>query len=442
MPRRDVDFVFLRGLPGRRVVTAQPGETLLRAGDPGGELHVVVSGRVRLARGGATVADLGAGELFGEVALLAGGGQPYEAVAQIATTLIAVPAAAALGAIGQSAKFAQGLAQTAADRALQLAAAAPSPAQPATVPAHPGEAPATGEAEPRSAPPRPGGTRHPAPGTPPPAAAEPGTGEAGLLLGDALAVPPWEAARQAAQAAAEGKGPIDKAIARPEAFWKKGFKCPLCDFPFQMLQVRDQFVEVGSRDSDFYERHRGINTLHYQVVVCPHCYFAALPDDFGRVFSNEREAIERALAPIRRRIGHLDFSDREYRTAQHAQASFELAIVCYSQRRNSYRKVAGFYHRLAWLARAAGQDELERRHLAVARDGYASALERREAEDPRVELTVMYLIADISRRIGDLEAAGKWIGQVLQHPQIERHKMIAGLARELHLDLRAGRRAS
>ncbi|HEV8637071.1 MAG TPA: DUF2225 domain-containing protein [Chloroflexota bacterium] len=423
MPRRDVDFVFLRGLPGRRVVTAQPGETLLRSGDPGSDLHVVVSGRVRLVRGGATVAELGAGELFGELALLAGGGHPYEAIAQAATTMIAIPAAAALGAIGQSARFAQGLAQTAADRALQLAAAGPSPAGTADVldvsPAD--TAPSTSATD--------------APG-------ETGRPGAGLLLGDALAVPPWEAAKQAAKAAAEGKPSIDKAVPRPEAFWKKSYKCPLCDFPFQMLQVRDQFVEVASRDSDLYERHRGINTLHYAVVVCPHCYFAALPDDFGRLFANEREAIERALAPIRSRVGHVDFSDREYRTAQHAQASFELAIISYSQRRNAYRKVAGLYHRLGWLARAAGQDELERRHLAVARDGYVSALERREAEDPRIELTVMYLVADVSRRIGDAAEASKWVGQVLQHPQVERHKMIAELARELHQELRAARRVS
>ncbi|HEY3081956.1 MAG TPA: DUF2225 domain-containing protein [Chloroflexota bacterium] len=423
MPRRDVDFVFLRGLPGRRVVTAQAGETLLRPGDPGSHLHVVVSGRVRLVRGGTTVAELGAGELLGEVALLAGGSHPYEAIAQAATTLLAIPAAAAIGAIGQSAKFAQGLAQTAADRALQLAAAGPPPAGAAETPdAPPAEAaPSASDA-----------------GVP---AAAPLLA-AGLLLGEALALPPWEADRQAAKAAAEGKPTIDKAVPRPEAFWKKSYKCPLCDFPFPMLQVRDQFVEIASRDSDLYERHRGINVLHYAVVACPHCYFAAMPDDFGRVFANEREAIERALAPIRTRIGHLDFSDREFRTAQHAQASFELAIVCYSHRRNSYRKVAGFYHRLAWLARAAGQEEVERRHLAVARDGYVSALERREADDPRIELTVTYLIADLSRRVGDTAEAGKWVGQVLQHPQVERHKLIADLARDLHLELRAGRRAS
>jgi uncharacterized protein (DUF2225 family) len=443
MARRDVDFPLLRGLPGRRVVTAAAGETILREGEAGGELHVIVSGKVRLVRAGSTIAEIGAGELLGELALLSGAPQPYGAVAEAASTLIAVPGATALGAIAQSPKFATGLAQTAADRAIQLTAAgagAPS-AEPVGVQGQSPAGSARHEAavqaaemarqgmEPSQIAPASASSAMPTGGV----AEPPSTLLGESLLGDA-ALPPWEAAKQAA---AEGKTPdsVDKSIPKPEAFWKKSFKCPICDASFQSLQVRDQFVEVSGRDSDLYDHHKGINLLHYAVVVCPSCFFAALPDDFPRVYQNEREAIQKALAPIRPKV-KIDFTDREYRTAAHAQASFELAILSYGQRLKSYRKVAGMYHRLAWLARAAGQPEIEKRQLAVARDGYRSALEKREIDEPRVELTVMYLVADISRRLDDTTEAGKWVGQVLQHPQIGSNKMIAGLARDLHQDLR------
>lgn len=423
MPRRDVDFPMLRTLAGRRVVTAAVGETVIREGESAAELHVVVSGKLRLTRGGAALGEIGAGELLGEIALLVGGAHPYGAVAEAEATLIALPGSTALGAMGQSVKFAHGLAQTVADRALQLASVtgATSPGKVsaqasagvlARTPARASEGPAPREEEPASA--------------------------SSSLLGDSLlgeaALPPWE---MAAKQAAEAK-PEDKSIPKPEAFWKKGFKCPICDTSFQALQVRDQFVDVATRDSDLYEHHRGINLLHYTLIVCPSCFFAALPDDFPRVFQNERDPIQKALAPLKPRV-KLDFSDREYRTAAHAQASFELAILSYGQRLKSYRKVAGMYHRLAWIARGAGQREIEKRHLAIARDGYRSALEKREVDEPRVELTVMYLVADISRRLDDTVEAGKWVGQVLQHPQIGSSKMIARLARELHQELRTAR---
>jgi uncharacterized protein (DUF2225 family) len=443
MPRRDVDFPLLRNLPGRRVVTAAAGETILREGEPGGELQVIVSGKVRLIRGGTAIGEIGAGELLGEIALLSGGVQPYGAVAEAAATLIALPAATALGAISQSPRFATGLAQTSADRALQLAAAAPAGGAGNVSTGVGGSTPAQGRSaaasmEPPAEPSRSSASATAARAAPAgrDAAVPPSTLLGNSLLGDA-ALPPWEAAKQAA---AEGQpsAAVDKSIPRPEAFWKKSFKCPICDVTFPALQVRDQFVEVASRDSDLFEHHRGINLLHYTVVVCPNCFFAALPDDFARVFQNEREAIERALAPVRPKV-KIDFSEREYRTAAHAQASFELAILSYGQRRASYRKVAGMYHRLAWIARAVGQTELEKRHLAVARDGYRSALEKREVEEPRVELTVLYLVADVSRRLDDTTEAGKWVAQVLQHPQLGSNKMIGGLARDLHQDLRSAR---
>ena len=46
------------------------GETIVRQGNPGDDLYVVLEGRVRVERGGRAVESLGKGEFFGEVAVL------------------------------------------------------------------------------------------------------------------------------------------------------------------------------------------------------------------------------------------------------------------------------------------------------------------------------------------------------------------------------------
>jgi putative ABC transport system ATP-binding protein len=51
---------------------AAAGETLIRAGDSGAELFLIVSGTVRIVHDGRQVARLGPGEVFGEAALLCG----------------------------------------------------------------------------------------------------------------------------------------------------------------------------------------------------------------------------------------------------------------------------------------------------------------------------------------------------------------------------------
>jgi len=214
-------------------------------------------------------------------------------------------------------------------------------------------------------------------------------------------------------------------------------KCPVCTRSFQVLQPRDNAVEVASRDSDLYEHHRAINAMHYAIPVCPACYYAAYPDDFNQVLSTEVTALKAVLDGVRAKMRALDFSG--YRDASHARAAFELGILCYGARRPQYRKIAGLYHRLAWLARAAANAEREKAYLTTARAGYQSALDNNQVDDARTELLLSYLVADLSRRIGDLAEASRWATLTLQHPQIGRHKMVNDLAQQLRQDLRTAR---
>jgi len=107
-----------------------------------------------------------------------------------------------------------------------------------------------------------------------------------------------------------------------------------------------------------------------------------------------------------------------------------------------YRKVAGLYHRLAWLARAGGNVDAEKAYLTTARAGYKSALDNNHVEDARTELLLIYLLGELSRRLGDTTEATRWASNVLGHPQIGAHKMINDLAQNLRTELRAARPAS
>jgi flavin reductase (DIM6/NTAB) family NADH-FMN oxidoreductase RutF len=67
------------------------GEAIVRAGDPGDELYVVLEGSVRVDREGQPVRALAAGELFGEIAVLDGGRRTADVVATTDTRCLAVP---------------------------------------------------------------------------------------------------------------------------------------------------------------------------------------------------------------------------------------------------------------------------------------------------------------------------------------------------------------
>src|SRR3972149_8088361 len=92
---------MLKGLPaeqGRRLatsasrVTLGAGQKLFDEGDPTGGVFIVERGRVRLTRKGTPIADLGPGEMFGEMAALDGGPRVVTVTADEPTSLLALPA--------------------------------------------------------------------------------------------------------------------------------------------------------------------------------------------------------------------------------------------------------------------------------------------------------------------------------------------------------------
>jgi CRP/FNR family cyclic AMP-dependent transcriptional regulator len=54
----------------RDLVTFAPGEVVFKEGDPGDVMYAVVDGRVDIVRDGATIETVGAGGIFGELALV------------------------------------------------------------------------------------------------------------------------------------------------------------------------------------------------------------------------------------------------------------------------------------------------------------------------------------------------------------------------------------
>jgi serine/threonine protein phosphatase PrpC len=64
------DRELLRVMQSVEVRSYDAGQTVIREGDKGDELFIVLSGKVNVSRGGETLTRLGAGEHFGEMALI------------------------------------------------------------------------------------------------------------------------------------------------------------------------------------------------------------------------------------------------------------------------------------------------------------------------------------------------------------------------------------
>ena len=212
--------------------------------------------------------------------------------------------------------------------------------------------------------------------------------------------------------------------------------CPVRDTSFVSLSVRSKAINSVRRDSDFHYWYKGVNPAHYAVVACAQCRYAALAEEFEGVQPRERSKVLSAGRGRQDFAGKRDLSGERDDGA--VRLSLELAIKTHETRGASLRKRGGLYHRIAWLAREQGDEATEHEFLRRAYDDYESTFENDSISDAAA-VNLAYLMADVSLRLGNHEAAVRWFDAVTRMPESRNHPEILRLTRQQWSDLRQQR---
>lgn len=103
----------------------------------------------------------------------------------------------------------------------------------------------------------------------------------------------------------------------------KKFKCPQCDKQFTSKIVRSGKARLLSQDIDLRPRHEGINTVKYDVIMCPHCGYAALNKFFNAVTSAQLKLIKENISL---KFQPKEFSGSVYDYDQ-AMERYQMALI-------------------------------------------------------------------------------------------------------------------
>lgn len=250
------------------------------------------------------------------------------------------------------------------------------------------------------------------------------------------------AAKQAAARAFEPATTTDNPFLAPfpfndEWFYSDQTTCRACETTFRYIRVRTRAIHATQRDSDLRYSYSTVNPLHYAVVVCPRCCYAAFGDEFAKLAPSEIAAIT-ADAP-----GRIEqWAGREWRGERDlalVAASLELALDCYRARQDTGRRAGSVLQRLAWLARERADVAGERRYLDEAVAEFSRAYEGDRKLSPRESVTLCYLIGELSLRLGRYDDAIRWFVVLQRLDESKRHREIMRLMRERWADARAAR---
>jgi uncharacterized protein (DUF2225 family) len=208
--------------------------------------------------------------------------------------------------------------------------------------------------------------------------------------------------------------------------FKVEMKCPVCGVSFYTSRVRSKNCVVESRDSDFCVYYKEQNPVFYEAVVCPKCGYAALRGSFADLDPEEaRDILEKTGGKWNGRdLGGV-------RTVEDALDSYKLALYYGQLKKNTPAEAfASICMRLAWLNRIKGDVKEERRFLAHALEQYMVLYDRGKTPEKMDEVTLIYLIGEINRRLDRGKDAVMWFGRAVSHKGAKQKPLIVKMARE------------
>ena len=211
-------------------------------------------------------------------------------------------------------------------------------------------------------------------------------------------------------------------------------KCLNCNKDFESLKVRSKSCIATHKDSDFCTYYKdAANPYFYEVLVCPDCGFA-FTENFNNVISEEKKKLFNQM------VTKNWYKRHKYSFARNLGPAIEankLAIITAKVIEEKSWVMAGLALRLGWFYRYQKNESSEIKFLTIARDLYLDAYENdglRGYENPQIN--IIYLLGELSARVGDYEQAVKWFNKVTEHETKDLHRLLVTQARDRWQEVR------
>lgn len=217
-------------------------------------------------------------------------------------------------------------------------------------------------------------------------------------------------------------------------FYDKKIVCLNCKESFTTTRVRSRFARVASTDSDFKPNYvdSDVNPLFYNIAVCPSCGFS-FTDDFAPYFApGAKEQIASVIT-----AGWKPHSLGDERTIEDAIAAYKLGYLSAIVKKEKSLTTAGITLRTAWLYRILENEEEEQRFLTLARNLYEEAYSADDHVGTQMsELRVLYMVAELSWRVGDREKAVLYFSKIIEAQRTSTEPQLIEMAKERWREIR------
>ncbi len=224
----------------------------------------------------------------------------------------------------------------------------------------------------------------------------------------------------------EGEQNNPKETTEEDMLFDKSYTCPVCDGTFKCKMVRTGKAKLISADLDLRPKYKGIDPLKYDAVLCPKCGYASLNRYFNFVMASQAKMIKESISQTFEYVPPEDDAVYSY---DEAIARHKLALLNTVVKKGKTSERAYTCLKLAWLCRGKQEEmeeqgcpaeeiksvqEEEKEFLENAYEGFETAFSKENFPMCGMDqYTVIYLVAELARRIGKMEEAKSWVSRVL-----------------------------
>lgn len=250
------------------------------------------------------------------------------------------------------------------------------------------------------------------------------SGLAGLGLSGLEDMEIYEAPKEAEEGTQEPPKVEEK-----ELILERKYECPCCYKSFSAKTMKTGKAKLIGTDPDLRAKYEGIDAVKYDVVLCPHCGYAAISRFFPNITAPQVKLIRENIS----KSVHLTRYQDDIYTYEEAMERYKLALANAVVKRAKASEKAYVCLKSAWLVRGyqeyleeTGEGEaakitelkqMEEQYLLNAFNGFVEA--RQSENFPMCgmdETTVDYLLAVLASRFKKFDIASRLIAGILTSP--------------------------
>lgn len=229
-----------------------------------------------------------------------------------------------------------------------------------------------------------------------------------------------ESKKEASAAAAPPK------IEEKDLVYDKSFTCPVCDTEFRAKIMKTGKAKLLGTDQDLRARYEGIDSVKYDVELCPVCGYAALSRYFSNLGSAQAKLIKEKISMS---VHITEYHDEIYSYEQ-AYERYQLALACAMVKKAKASEKAYICLKSGWLVRGWREslqdngkenetlvEELKKQEDDYLQNAFRGFAEARKSESFPLcgmdEVTVDYLLAVLAIRFKKYEIASQLVAGIL-----------------------------